>query len=313
MELIRHPPPAAPGQLIVTPHLLLLDGQRIQTWHAAPGQSLAALLAAHAPDALDAHPPWQVCIGGVPVARAHWPHVFPKPGQVIEVRGAVGRAALAVVAVVALTYFTFGLGTYAGMAGAIGGIGGMAAAGATFMAGSALINKVLGPARPRIGTHPPEPVFALAGARNRLRPYEPLPLLFGRVRIAPDLLGKPYTWYEGREQMLGLVLCPGINVNRIEALSNGQTPLSSYTGVTIAHAGYTGLPDQPLPLHSNVDTIDGGELDGDGNWITRTTPPDTVRFSVNLDYVLGDVNSKGKPKSNHETIDVQYRRTGTSN
>ena len=46
---------------------------------------------------------------------------------------------------------------------------------------------------------------------------------------------------------------------------------------------------------SNADTIAGGELSKDGTWVQRTTPQDTVRVQINLEYVLGDVTSKGKP------------------
>ncbi len=111
-----------PGRLIVTPHPMLLDGQRNVVWEARAGESLYAILQRNVPE-LDGQR-WDVCIGGRAVERHLWHHVYPKQGQVIEVRGGVGRSALALVAVLALTYFTFGFGAAtAGMwgAGAVAG------------------------------------------------------------------------------------------------------------------------------------------------------------------------------------------------
>jgi len=247
MELPR----IEPGQLIVTPHPLLLDGQRNVVWEARAGESLYSLLMRNVPE-LDGQA-WAVSIGGVAVQRHLWHHVHPKQGQVIEVRGGVGKAALAVVAMIALTYFTFGIGAAASWgagaaAGAFGGgLAGSLFATGVFMAGSMLINKVLAPKQAKAGSLQQDSVYSISGARNQLRPYDPLPLLFGRVRITPDLLSKPYTWYEGNDQYLGLLLCAGVNVGRVESFYNGDTELANYEGVQVYHAGYSQMPDQAIP------------------------------------------------------------------
>lgn len=310
MELPR----TEPGQLLITPHPMLLDGQRSVVWEAQAGESLYALLMRNVPE-LDGQA-WAVCIGGVPVERHLWHHVRPKAGQVIEVRGGVGKAALAIVAMVALTYFTMGAGA-AWIGGAFGvAAGGLAAAtigAGLFMAGSMLINKVLAPKPAKLANQQQDSVYSISGARNQLRPYDPLPLLFGRLRIAPDLLSKPYTWYEGNDQYLGLLLCAGINVGRMEELHNGDTLLSSYDGVQVSHAGYSQMPEQPIPLYSNADTIDGAELEDTGAWVVRTTSTDTVRIQINLEYVLGGTGTSGKSYFVSETVDAQYRVTGATN
>lgn len=310
-------PPVEPGRLIVTPHPALLDGQRNVVWEARAGESLYAILQRNVPE-MDGQR-WEVCIGGVPVERHLWHCVFPKQGQVIEVRGGVGKAALMVVAMIALTYFTFGIGTAAGWgagaaAGAFGGgLAGAAFATGVFMAGSMLINKVLGPKPPKAGNQQQDSVYSISGARNQLRPYDPIPLLFGRVRITPDLLSKPYTWYEGNDQYLGLQLCAGINVGRIEDIYNGDTLLSSYDGVQVYHAGYSGMAEQDIPLYSNADTIDGAELEKSGAWVERTTSADTMRIQINLEYILGGQGTSGKNYDVSETIVSEYRVVGATN
>ncbi|WP_313493767.1 host specificity factor TipJ family phage tail protein [Stenotrophomonas sp.] len=307
MELPR----AEPGQLIVTPHPLLLDGQRNTVWEARPGESLYALLMRNVPE-LDGQA-WAVSIGGVPVQRHLWHSVYPKQGQIIEVRGGVGKSALAVVAMIALTYFTFGGGAIAGFTlGTSTALGTLAVQSAVYIAGSMLINKVLAPKPPKPVGQQQDSVYSISGARNQLRPYEPLPMLFGRVRITPDLLSKPYSWYEGNDQYLGLLLCAGINVGRVEAFYNGDTVLSNYEGVQVYHAGYSQMPDQAIPLYSNADTIDGAELTKDKAWVERTTSEDTVRIQINLEYMLGGMGGGGKGYNVSETIEAQYRAVGTT-
>jgi len=315
-------PVAGPGQLIVTPHAALLDGQRNVVWEARPGESLYALLMRNVPE-LDGQP-WAVSIGGVVVERHLWHCVYPKQGQVVEVRGGVGKTALMVVALIALTYFTMGFGAATtGMwgAGAVAANYGAVVAMGVYMAGSMLINKVLGPKPPKASSQSQDSVYSLSGARNQLRQYEPLPLLFGRVRITPDLLSKPYTWYEGNDQYLGLLLCAGVNVGRVEDLYNGDTLLSSYEGTQVFHSGYSQMPDQQIPVYSNADVIDGGQLLDTSTdpkhtpsaWIERTSSTDTVRLIVGLEYQLYDKTSKGKDKNNTERVEIQYRAVGTIN
>src|SRR5690606_34790281 len=125
---------------------------------------------------------WEVRLGGVVVPVEMWDRVKPKHGHLIEVRGAVRKQALYIVAMIALTYFTFGIGTAAGWgagaaAGAFGGgLAGALFAGAVFAAGSVLINMALGPKPPKQSSEDRESVYNIAGARNALRPHEPLGL-----------------------------------------------------------------------------------------------------------------------------------------
>ncbi|UXA48537.1 host specificity factor TipJ family phage tail protein [Xanthomonas prunicola] len=300
--------PASDGQLVLTPHPVTLEGQRHIAMDLRPGERLCEFLHRHVID-LD-QGEWTVSIGGRVVPRHLWPYVYPKDGQVIEVRGAVGRNALYIVAMAALIYFTGGAG--ATWAAGLGTTGAAVAYTAAFVVGSIVINKVLGPkvespaAPSNAGT-----VYSLGAARNRPRPYEPLGLLFGRTRIAPDVASTTYSWYEGDDQYIGMVLTPGIGVGRVGAFSNGDTLLSSYEGVSVYHSGYSQMPEETIPLYSNVDTVEGGELPDTADFVTRTTSADTVRIQINLEYVLGGVGTSGKKYNVSETVQVQYAPAGT--
>src|SRR5690606_25969851 len=109
-------------------------------------------------------------------------------GTVIEVRSVVGKQALQIVAIAALTYFTFGGGAIAGWSlGTSTALGTFMVHSVAFAAGSMLINKVLGPKLPGNSTRDQNPVYSISQGRNQARQYQPLPLVFGTVRYAPDI------------------------------------------------------------------------------------------------------------------------------
>ncbi|EED39482.1 p22 [Stenotrophomonas sp. SKA14] len=299
---------------------MLLDGQRSAPVDLRPGESLYAFLMRHV-EGLDGQA-WLVTIGGRPVDRHLWSHVYPKHGQIIEVRGAVGKSAVRLVAMVALTYFAFQAPMLAGWLAKAGlsGAGLAAARAGVYLAGSLLINKVLQPKQPSAAA-PAESTFALSAPRNRPRPYEPLGLLFGSVRIAPDVASLPYTNYEGDQQFVSLLLTPGINVARVEELYNGDALLSSFEGVQVWYNGFSGMPDQDIPIYSNVAVVEGGRLldtssdpkNRPGQWVQRTGSERTIRLVVGVEFQIWDVTSKGKEKDNREQLQVQYRAVGTGN
>jgi len=300
--------------LIVTPHPVTLDGQRTLAAELRTGENLGAFLARTVPDYEG--DVWEVRINGVVVPHEVMHRVRPKGGTVIEVRGVVGKTALLIVAMIALTIFTAGVGTAMVAAGYSAMAAGLAQA-AIYAVGSLLINKVLGPKPPKPTESDAAAVFNLGGSRNQARPYEPLALLLGSVRIAPDLASNPYSWYEANDQYMAMLMAPGLNVGRIDELYNGDALLSVYEGVQVWHSGFPGMPEQQIPLYSNADTISGGALEAEKGqpsaWVQRTSSPNTIRLKVDMDFMLFDTTSKGKKKDNSETIEVQYKVAGATN
>ncbi|WP_434212774.1 host specificity factor TipJ family phage tail protein [[Pseudomonas] boreopolis] len=302
------------GMLVINPHPLLADGLRSLPADLRPGESLYAFLSRHV-EGLDGEP-WAVAVDGEDVPRHLWHQVHPRNGQVIEVRGVVGRAAVSLVAMAALTYFTFGIGGYGGF---IATEFGKIAATGVYMAGSVLINKVLAPKVPKVSSST-QSTYSLGNPQNRARQYEPLGLLFGAMRIAPDLASNPYTWYEGDDQYLSMILTPGINVDRVDDLYNGDALLTSYEGVQTWFDGFGGMASQKIPLYSNADVVEGGTLidttrdpkNKPGEWVQRTSSADTIRLIVGIEYQLWDKTTKGGDKNNREVVEIQYRPVGAS-
>jgi len=305
----------ATAPLIVTPHPVTLEGQRTLAAELREGERLGAFLARNVPDY--GGDLWEVRINGVLVPHEVMDRVRPKGGAVIEVRGVVKKTALMIVALVALTVFTAGVGTAMVTAGYGAVAVGMAQA-AIYAAGALIINKVLGPKQPKPRASDAGTVYSIGASRNQPRPYEPLGLLLGGpMRITPDVASNPYSWYEGDDQYMAMVLTPGINVGRVEALYNGDALLSTFEGVTVWHNGFSQMPSEDIPLYSNADTIAGGALEAEkgrpSQWVQRTSSANTIRLKVDVDFMLFDTTSKGKPKDNQETIEVQYRVVGATN
>lgn len=303
--------------LVVTPHPLTLHGQRLVGARAAalvPGETLAVFLDRHG---VKVGQQWAVSIGGAMVPEAMWDRVRPKHGHLVEAHRVPQREVLKLVAIVALSYFTFGLGGLAG--GSFLGLTGTAAtiaATAAFVAGSMVINKLLGP-KPLTNAsalNSVSPTYALTGARNRARPFEPLALVLGEPYAAPDLAAQPYTYFYGGEQYLWQIFNCGINCSAINSLRIGQTDISTYQGVTLNYTGFasgnTGLP----LLGTSVDSTAGALLDAvtaPGAYVTRTSSLATLVLAVDLECSLFSVDSKGAYRSLSCNISLEYRAVGS--
>lgn len=297
----------AQGRFVWTPNALTLDGQKNIPCDLQEGETLLAFLRRHVPGIESGA--WSVSIGGAVVPQAMWAKTYPKHGMHIACRAVVAKQVVQLVAVAALSYFTLGAGA-AAIFGAT--LAGQALALGVFVAGSVLINKVLGPKTPKAGTpEEAKQVYSLRSQRNSARPYEPIPVLWGEMRVTPDLAGQPYAWYSGDDQYLGVILLGGVNVHSALDLSIGDTPLASYSDVEVMYSQFTGMPHQPLTLAGNVDTIPGGELPDTKEWVTRTTSVDTTSIGVDFEATVYVQGNKGL-KHGVIFVDVFYRQVGSS-
>lgn len=317
-------------QLVINRHPIIIDHETQVVLDLRPGESLYALLHRHIDNLNDQ--PMVVSIGGKIVERHLWMHVFPNGNHNIEVRFGVQKTALLIIALVVLTIFTMGAaaavaagaatatgigaGFAAGMAAAgLSATASMAVIGAIQVVGAMIINKVLGPKPPKPPSIERDSVYNISGARNAVRQYEPAGLLFGSVRVTPDIITIPYTMYQNNDQYLNMVLSPGINVNRCDAIYIGDTPINTYEGQRVWYNGFNGMASETIPLFTNVDTVAGGELEANfapGPFVTRTTSLDTIRIQVDISFLLFDLTTKGKKKTNYETIQIQYGPAGSN-
>lgn len=301
--------------LTVTPHPVTLDGQRIG--RVPLHGSLLVLLAEHAPEVEPVG--WVVAVGGFEVAPDMWALTRPKAGAVIECRCVARKKFFALAATIALAYYApvLGQSLFPAAAGSVAGtvtLGARIFAAGLQIVGTALINKLLAPKQAGgLRDNSASPTYALSGGRNRARPYEPLPLLFGELRYTPDYASLPYTVFEGDDQYLYSVFHAGINCSAVSALRIGKTALENYAGVSTRSDGISGMTQQALEGWGNVDTIPGGVLVGAGPFVTRTSSPNTVVLQIDLEGSLYAISaSKGTILMHSSFIEAEYRLTGTS-
>ncbi|PZP90650.1 MAG: hypothetical protein DI587_38085, partial [Variovorax paradoxus] len=285
----------ASGRLVITPNFATLDGQRNVPADLQPGESLATFLERHVPGIHSGA--WTVMIGGATVPQAMWARTFPKHGMLIACRAMPGKQVVALIAIAVLTFFSAGIA--AGIYGAVGGTFVAASAGATLaaiqagvvIAGSALINKVLAPKVPSMsGPAAARAIYSLSGQRNSVRPYQPIPTLWGEMRVTPD----------------------AASAHTASDLTVGDSPLSGYSDVTVFYSGFPGMASQDIPLYSNADTITGAELENDGAWVTRTSSPDAIALQFDFEGQLYDIGGKGQTQTNSVPVFIETRPVGTS-
>lgn len=307
--------------LVVTPHPMTVQGQRVLDVTQAPlhpGENLSTFLGRHG---VAAGQQWSVSLGGVEVPEARWHLVRPKHGHVIEARRVPGKQVLMIVAIVALIWVTAGIGAGAlagtlGTGFAAGTVGASIASGLVMMAGTMVINKLLGP-KPVSSSGPDAAAmtYSLQGGRNRARQFEPIGLVLGQPYCVPDLSAQPYVFFGNDEQFLWQSFHAGINCARVSDLRIGQTAIGSYEGVTLSYDGMASGNTGFQGLATSVDTIAGGLLDspgGAGVPVVRTTSANTVQFAIDLEFQLSSMNSKGKYVNTSVIVFADYRPVGAA-
>ena len=247
---------------------------------------------------------------------SEWDVVCPRPGDLINVEAVVSGGddsnPLATILSIAVMVFAPELTT------ALVGINGAAALGsfgvtmvtaAIAIGGNLLISSLFRPSQASSATNSiaaESPTYSLAGGSNRMRPYEPLPVVMGNHRIFPDYGSKPYTEFEGDDQYLYQVFNFGLGNLVLSDLRIGETLLSTYSGVEITRAENGVLPG----FWGNVDTSEGAALSNATGWITRTTGLDTTRISIDLVGTFYYANNKGGLSNRSASFELEYSVAG---
>jgi sulfur carrier protein ThiS len=140
------------------------------------------------------------------------------------------RSVLTIAVMVAAPYAGSAL---AGSLGITSTVGTALVTAGVALAGSALVNVLVPPPMPSLGggygnTAAPSPTYSLQAQGNQARLGQPIPVLYGRHIIYPDLAATPYTRYENNEQMLYQLHCIGQGQYDLESIRIEDTPISSF-------------------------------------------------------------------------------------
>ncbi|HER26139.1 MAG TPA: phage tail protein, partial [Rhodospirillales bacterium] len=112
--------------------------------------------------------------------------------------------------------------------------------GVVSLAGSALINAVIPSPRPSVpsmsfssvGAPPaPSPTYSLSAQGNEARLGQPIPVLYGRHLIYPDLASHPYQEFLGNEQYMFQLHVIGQGEYDLEKVRIEDTPIASFEEV----------------------------------------------------------------------------------
>jgi hypothetical protein len=274
-----------------------------------------------------------VHVDGDFIPEAMWSHVRVKLGATVtftpllQDSGTLRSVLGVVVAVAALIIAPYAAGVILGLTGTALSVGTALVAGGIILAGTLALNALF-PTRPAAS---PESISSTAlnsiqGAQNQLGSIEQaVPVVLGRHRQSPFYGAKPYTEIVGDDQYLRLLFVVGYGPLEISDIKIGETPLSSFEGVTTEiRQGFPG--DAPITLYpGQVDevalsieldnAVDPAGVEGSGGyWQTQNTSPDTDEISLDWTATQGcfHINQKtGAPEDWRVPIHTQYRAVGS--
>ncbi len=257
---------------------------------------------------------------------------YPMAGDVVVIcpilhGGSGGKNIMRLVAVVALTAFTYGggaaaLGSSMGLTTGSVGMGVFTAAVA--IGGTMLINAVLPPTVDDLGvssdSKAPDYTYGIDGAKNTSQDNIPVPLVYGKHRVAGNIIGN-YTELQGQTQYLHMLInagegvAAGIDVDSI--LINDQ-PMSSLADRPEINF-YHGNDGQSVPEGFNrqitpIQVENNPELVDPETWTSFTTSVgvEVNAVQVNLNTRIAKLDNQGNELSHSVPIELQIRKHGSS-
>lgn len=172
---------------------------------------------------------------------------------------------------------------------------------------------------------------SIRGSRNRARPMEYLPILLGKRRIYADFAANPYTWVDSDgEQYLYQLFCCGQKDIEIDTstFKLGETKLEEFSQsgsisnilngsdswIQIQISQGATVPDAFAQcIHEDaLNEVLRKKIDGQDNYIVRTTPSDTEAINVDIYFHngLGKYNSDNNLDETAVTVQAYYKPEG---
>lgn len=257
-----------------------------------------------------------------------WDVIIPRPNDMLQVRaefaggGKKGSNPLQLVLTVALMVVgnVFGAALGAAMFGTTGAMatlyGGVALStilgqAVISIAGNLLMGALFKPSGQKAKGSTAEdvsPTYSLSGGSNRMRPFEPMPVVLGTHRIFPDLCAAAYTDFQGDDQYLYQIFHFGLSDCTLADLRMGETPLSDFSDLSLhwpdAEGRLTGFP-------GNVDSTAGAAITAAAGWVSRTSGRDAYALAIDLEgqFYKADGSSL---TDNAADFEIEYRLVGST-
>ncbi len=166
--------------------------------------------------------------------------------------------------------------------------------------GATLVNVLLPPPKPAApsfgkGVPSPSPTYSLAAQGNQARLTQPIPVIYGRHRVYPDLAATPWTEYDGNDQYLHQLHCIGQGAYDLEQVRIEDTPIASFEEVEtefVPPGGSVTLLEADVvtaPEVAGQELIGANERDaGEDGWVGPFTanPAGTQATEIGIDVVM---------------------------
>lgn len=278
-----------------------------------PGASIAEVMAA-AGVGQDLGTSAHVFVDDKHIPRDEWMIVEPKPGDTLTVRvtpigggGGDDKDPLRLVLTMAITAVVFGWPAALNV-------------GINYLIQQTVNAIVPPPKHPMLsmgsgggyGTRT-SPTLSLTGLRNQAAPYQPVPRIYGRMRVHPPLAALPYTQVEGDDQYWIGLFDVGYGPLALSDFRLGTTPLAQFEDVEMEiREGYA---DEDAPtLYPSQVREDGYNIkltEAGGAQIVETRDDtDEISLDVSFSGLVSFTNSGGRSNRTVE-MKFEYRAAGS--
>lgn len=265
------------------------------------------------------------------VAPQLWHRVRPRPGVQVVLRPVpagdnFGQVLSVVVSVAAMALGQFWAGAIVSNTGIAAGSFGAKALTVGLVTGLSVVGGLLTRALiPSESEDQAETSYELSGLRNNLRQNGRVPMVLGKIRMAPPFAARSYTEIVGDDQYIRAAFVFGYGRLRIEDIRIGDTSIEEYDDVSIElREGLdTDLPLSLYPQQVLEDAVstelvrryprdDAGEIisgsEAEETPVIRRTATDAASASVIVQFPAGlfAVDNKGRDVT--LTVDIRIRQ-----
>lgn len=244
-----------------------------------------------------------VVVNGMALMKDEWPVRLVAPGDKIDWtllptgggdNKGTSRQVLTIIAIIVISYYTGGLvsaGTLsAGQAGVL--------SIALNLAAQVLINAIIPIKALDVAANSASSVYNTALSANSARLYQPIPVIYGRMKTFPDFAAQPYSYYENNNQYYAALFCIGQGHYTVERVMIDDTNIRNFSDVK-----YRILPPGSLPTLVNSNVVTAPEIAGQELKAGRFTAGYTVcaagytvnriEVDVTMDQGIGYMENDG--------------------
>lgn len=280
----------------------------------------------------------QIKVNGAMLERDQWENFIPRSNDVVSilVRPAGGDGgkeifrliATIAIAVAAIVFAPAIAGAVLGTTVAAGSTAALVTTAILTTVGTLILNAVVPPPSinlPNSGFDAGESYF-LTGQSNQARPYQVVPVVYGRMKMVGNLASQPEIFSAGDSSVFTTLVDWGLGANRVSDIRAGDTQIAYFNGTIISHENTPAYADEnnpalglaPVPLQLLQYPLNSQELSvglsSDGDVGVATTVPTAYSAVVELSFPQGIAyyDKNGDLQRLGVTFEGTYRKRGDS-